>query len=273
MPWRGRWRTELGGCLVTHAIHAHDMLVTALGPIRTVFARTATRVIAISEAGARDMHDAYAIPRSRIDVTPLGVRPLGTRAVTPEAELRARLALGPGRILLSVGQQQPYKAQDQLIRALAALPAEHADVVLALPGGPTAWGEELAALATSLGVADRVRLLGFVDDADVEGLYAAATAVLQPSRMEGFGLPALEALQRGRPLASSGRSALGEVVGDAGLRFDPDDVGAITGAMARLLEDPALREDLSARGPARAAAFTWEATAAATVASYRRAVG
>jgi glycosyltransferase involved in cell wall biosynthesis len=233
---------------------------------------TATRVIAISEAGAEDISKAYAIPRAKIDVTPLGVRTVALAEPTPEPELRARLGLGDGRILLSIGQQQPYKAQDQLIRALAALGAGHDDVVLALPGPPTAWGAELERLAAALGVADRVRLLGFVDDADVEGLFAVAAGVVQPSRMEGFGLPALEALQRARPLACSGRSALGEVVGGAALRFDPDDVADVTSALARLLDDEALRADLAVRGPLRAAAFTWEATAAATLESYRRAL-
>jgi alpha-1,3-rhamnosyl/mannosyltransferase len=233
---------------------------------------TATRVIAISEAGAEDISKAYAIPRAKIDVTPLGVRTVALAEPTPEPELRARLGLGEGRVLLSIGQQQPYKAQDQLIRGLAALDGSHDDVVLALPGPPTAFGAELEALAAELGVAERVRLLGFVDDADVEGLFAIATGVVQPSRMEGFGLPALEALHRARPLACSGRSALGEVVGDAALRFDPDDVGSVAAAMARLLDDADLRADLAVRGPLRAATFTWEATAAATLESYRRAL-
>ncbi|QEC46261.1 glycosyltransferase family 4 protein [Baekduia soli] len=230
----------------------------------------ATRVIAISHAGAADIARSYGIAPERIDVTPLGVRAVALAAPTPEPELRDRLALGAGPVLLSVGQQQPYKAQDQLIRALAQLGRR--DVVLALPGPPTDYGGELARLAAGLGVGDRVRLLGFVSDADVEGLFAVATAVLQPSRMEGFGLPALEAMQRGRPLACSGRSALGEVVGDAALLVDPDDVGSIAAAMGRLLDDEALRDDLGRRGPARASEFTWEATAQATVESYRRAL-
>jgi glycosyltransferase involved in cell wall biosynthesis len=232
-------------------------------------ARRATRMIAISQAGADDIAQHYGIDPARIDVTPLGVRTVALAEPTPEPELRERLGLGAGPVLLSVGQQQPYKAQDQLIRALAALDRD--DVVLALPGPPTDFGAELERLAEALGVAERVRVLGFVSDEDVEGMYAIAAAVLQPSRMEGFGLPALEALHRGRPLAASGRSALGEVVGDAGLLLDPDDVGSIVAAMRRLLEDDALRDRLALLGPRRAAAFTWEATADATVASYRRA--
>jgi alpha-1,3-rhamnosyl/mannosyltransferase len=232
-------------------------------------ARRATRMIAISQAGADDIAQHYGIDPARIDVTPLGVRTVALAEPTPEPALRERLGLGAGPVLLSVGQQQPYKAQDQLIRALAALDRD--DVVLALPGPPTDFGAELERLAEALGVAERVRVLGFVSDEDVEGLYAIAAAVLQPSRMEGFGLPALEALHRGRPLAASGRSALGEVVGDAGLLLDPDDVGSIVAAMRRLLDDDALRDRLSLLGPRRAAAFTWEATADATVASYRRA--
>jgi glycosyltransferase involved in cell wall biosynthesis len=233
--------------------------------------RLATRVIAISQAAADDIVGAYGLDPRKVDVTPLGVRFGGANAVTPEPELRGRLGLGAGRVLLSVGQQQPYKAQAELIRALAAL--GEPDVVLALPGAPTGYGEELERLARELGVAERARMLGFVSDPDVEGLYAVATAILQPSRMEGFGLPALEALRRGKPVACSGRSALGEVVGDAALLLDPDDLGSVVTAMRRLLDDAELRADLARRGPPRAAAYTWEATAAATLASYRRAIG
>lgn len=232
-------------------------------------ARWSTRVIAISEQGRRDIAGAYDLDPARIDVTPLGVRLPDTAPTV--GDVRERLGIGPGRLLLCVGQQQPYKAQAELLRAVAAL--RDSDLQVALPGGPTAYGEELRHLADALGIADRTHLLGFVDDADIEALYAEAAVVVQPSRMEGFGLPALEALARGRPLACSGRSALGEVVGDAALRFDPDDVASIAAALRRLLDDEGLRVELARRGPERAAAFTWEATAAATVAAYRRALG
>jgi glycosyltransferase involved in cell wall biosynthesis len=92
-----------------------------------------------------------------------------------------------------------------------------------------------------------------------------------PSLHEGFGLPVLEALQRGVPVACSDRSSLPEVAGDAALLFDPEDVGAIRTALARLLRDGALRAELAARGRAQAASFSWERTAELTAASYARA--
>jgi glycosyltransferase involved in cell wall biosynthesis len=111
-----------------------------------------------------------------------------------------------------------------------------------------------------------------VDAAELEGLYALATAVVFPSLYEGFGLPVLEAMGRGVPVATSDRSSLPEVAGDAALRFDPTDVAAIRAAIERLLGDPAERRRLSAAGRERAAAFTWERTAELTVAAYERAL-
>jgi glycosyltransferase involved in cell wall biosynthesis len=109
--------------------------------------------------------------------------------------------------------------------------------------------------------------------ADLEGLYRAASCVVFPSLYEGFGLPVLEAMARGVPVACSNRSSLPEVAGDAALAFDPEDVDAIRSAMESLLTDAALADRLREAGRERAALFTWERTAELTVASYRRALG
>jgi glycosyltransferase involved in cell wall biosynthesis len=93
-----------------------------------------------------------------------------------------------------------------------------------------------------------------------------------PSFYEGFGLPVLEAMRRGVPVACSDRSSLPEVAGDAALIFDPGDQAAVTAALTRLLDDPALRDRLRAAGREQSARFTWRATAEATAASYRRAL-
>ena len=103
--------------------------------------------------------------------------------------------------------------------------------------------------------------------------YADADAVAYVSLYEGFGLPVLEAMAAGTPVVASNTSSLPELTGDAALLVDPEDVDAIADALARLLSDPALADDLRARGRARAATFTWTATARATLDVYRHVTG
>jgi glycosyltransferase involved in cell wall biosynthesis len=141
-----------------------------------------------------------------------------------------------------------------------------------VPGYPTPHERELRALAAELGIADRVRLPGWLPPEDLEGLYAAASCVVFPSLYEGFGLPVLEAMARGVPVACSNRSSLPEVAGDAALLFDPEDVDAIRAAVERLLGDAELRARLSEAGRGRADGFTWRRTAELTAASYERAL-
>jgi glycosyltransferase involved in cell wall biosynthesis len=234
-------------------------------------ARRADRVLAISEAAAADFPRSAGLDPARIDVAPLGVRmpPPGAIA-TPEDELRARLGLGSRPIVLSIAQKRAYKNLGALIRALPELPREP---VLVL-GGPTGDDEpRLRALADELGVAERVRFLDWIEDADLTTLYRVAACFSLPSLIEGFGLPILEAMSHGTPVACSNRWSLPEVAGDAALLFDPDDQAAVTTALRRLLEDRALAEQLGRDGVERARAFTWERTARATLASYRRATG
>jgi glycosyltransferase involved in cell wall biosynthesis len=231
-------------------------------------ARAADRILTISEATKQDLIETIGLRPDRIDVTPLGARADGARP-TPEAELRTRLGLGRGRFLLSVAQKQPHKNLSSLIRALAKLDD---DVELVLAGASAPHEAELRALADRLELADRVRFLAWVTNADLAGLYEAAAGFVLPSFLEGFGLPVLEAMQHGTPVACSNRSALPEVAGDAALLFDPYDQESVTGAIRRLLGDEKLRADLVRRGYEQAGRFTWEQTAAGTLAGYRRAI-
>jgi glycosyltransferase involved in cell wall biosynthesis len=233
-------------------------------------ARLATRVIAISEATKADLVATLGMPPDRIDVTPLGFRLDERVDPEPEAALRARFDLGDGPVVLSVAQKREHKNLGALIRALAALPSQRA--VLVLPGSPTPHEAELRTLAEQLGVSDRVRFPGWISNAELEGLYALASVFALPSFEEGFGLPILEAMGRGVPVACSNTSSLPEVAGDAAELFDPGSVSSVTAALDRLLQDERHRTDLIERGRARLAGFTWERTAEATLASYRRAI-
>jgi glycosyltransferase involved in cell wall biosynthesis len=144
---------------------------------------------------------------------------------------------------------------------------------LVLPGYRTPHEDELRRRAVELDLAAKVRFLGWIDPTELEGLYSAAACFVFPSLMEGFGLPVLEAMARGVPVACSGGGALGEIAGDAALRFDPKSEREVAAAIERLLTDPAEAQRLRAAGREQAAQFTWAATAAGVVASYRRTLG
>lgn len=231
--------------------------------------RHAGRVFAVSRAARDDFVHTLGVPCERIDVTPSGVRPPSAQASVSEDELRARLELGRARVVLCVAQKRPYKNLHRLVRTLPRL-AE--DVVLVLPGSQTAYEGELRALAHELGVDERVRFPSWLSEDELESMYALASAFVLPSLIEGFGLPVLEAMVRGVPVACSNVSALPEVAGDAALLFDPENQDEMTTAVRRLLDDRALAERLVARGHERAGEFTWERTGAASLAGYRRAI-
>jgi glycosyltransferase involved in cell wall biosynthesis len=231
--------------------------------------RRSHRVMADSGSTADDLVRELRVPRGKIDVVPLGVGATARAAPALEADLRARHGLGPRPIVLTVAAKRPHKNLPRLLEALALIPSERRPVLL-VPGYGTFHDDALTASVARLGIADDVRLLGWVDDAELEGLYAAAALFAFPSLYEGFGLPVLEAMARGVPVACSDRGSLREVAGDAARRFDPERPPEIAAAIEALLADPAEADRLRAAGRAQAARFTWQATARATLDSYER---
>jgi glycosyltransferase involved in cell wall biosynthesis len=231
--------------------------------------RRSHRVIVPSEATRRDLVERLGADPAAIDVVPEGVG----RAARPGARLGEPLreALAGRPYVLSVSAKRPHKNLRRLIGALALIPPPRRPR-LVLPGYPTPHEAELRERAAALGVAGDVLFLGFVSGDDLEGLYAGAALFAFPSLYEGFGLPVLEAMSRGVPVATSGRASLAEVAGDAALLFDPEDERAIADAMERVLGDPDLARRLRERGRVQAARFSWTAAAEGTVASYRRAL-
>jgi glycosyltransferase involved in cell wall biosynthesis len=254
-----------------HHPEAMDMrarvVMRALAPL---CGHRARRVIAISEAAAEDVSEMLMIPREKFDITPLGIAALRPeRAVSEEVAMRERLGLGVRPLVLCVAAKRAHKNLDGLIRAMAQLPATRP--LLVLPGSSNAYEQELRRLAGELGIADDVIFPPWVGEEDLEALFAAASCFVLPSFQEGFGLPVLEAMARGVPVACSNTSSLPEVVGDAALLFDPSDPRAIAAQIERLLNDRSLAEALIARGYARCEQFTWVQTAQRTLESYRRA--
>ncbi len=234
-------------------------------------ARRSDRVIADSRSTRDDLVAMLGLRPDRIDVVPLGLGSVRRATPLDEAEVRAHLALGERQVLLSLSAKRPHKNLPALIGALARIPPERRPV-LVLPGYPTAHEDELRARARVLDVEADVRFPEWVSHEELEGLWALTRAFVFPSLYEGFGLPVLEAMARGVPVACSNASSLPEVAGDAALLFDPHNEAAIAAAIERLLSEPAEVRRLRARGLQRAREFTWERTARLTLQSYRRAL-
>ncbi|HEV3035772.1 MAG TPA: glycosyltransferase family 1 protein [Solirubrobacteraceae bacterium] len=234
--------------------------------------RRSHRVIADSQSTREDLIELLGVSTERVDVVPLGLGTVCRSTPLPERDLRARLELGERSVVLSLSAKRPHKNLLALIGALARIePADRP--VLVLPGYPTTHELELRARADALGIEEDVRFPAWVSSEELEGLWSIARAFVFPSLYEGFGLPVLEAMARGVPVACSNASSLPEVAGDAALLFDPHDEAAIASAISRLLGDESLRARLQALGSAQAQRFTWERTARLTLESYARALG
>jgi glycosyltransferase involved in cell wall biosynthesis len=249
-----------------------------VSPLRRYLGRVVPRsiersdwVLADSAHTRSDLITLFGVPPEKVEVLYSGVDSrFSPRPETEElVHLRERYGIGARPYVLSVGTLQPRKNFVRLIRAFARLRDERLvqsvrlnqsvfDLQLVIAGGKGWLYEEIFAEAERH---ESVRLIGFVDDADLPALYRNAALFAFPSLYEGFGLPVLEAMACGTPVVCSSKSSLPEVAGEAGLLVDPLDVDALSEAMARVLEDKTLREEMVARGYAQAAQFTWERAA------------
>jgi glycosyltransferase involved in cell wall biosynthesis len=234
-------------------------------------ARRSHRVIADSLSTRNDLIDLIGLAAERIDVVPLGLGAVRRAEPLAETDVRERMGLSRRRVVLSLSAKRPHKNLLALIGALARIPRADRPM-LVLAGYPTEHEAQLRERANTLGLDDDVRFPGWLSDSEVEGLWAIADAFVFPSLYEGFGLPVLEAMARGVPVACSNASSLPEVAGGAALLFDPHDESAIADALAQLLTDTQLADRLRAGGRERVRRFTWERTARATIDSYLRAL-
>jgi glycosyltransferase involved in cell wall biosynthesis len=234
-------------------------------------ARRADRILTFSQASRDDIVDLLRVPANVVDVIPLaaGLEP----RVEPVSEslLRAQLELGDGPVVLAVSTKIRHKNVLRLVQAMQSVVDAVPKAVLVVPGRPTAYEHVLAEEVQRLGLEANVRLPAWLAAEELEALYRHAACFVCPSLREGFGLPVLEAMARGVPVACSNTSSLPEVAGDAARYFDPRNVEEIASAVIELLQDEGLRGRLAAAGRAQERRFTWRATAEATLSSYERA--
>ena len=232
-------------------------------------ARRADAVLVPSTFTADELREHSDVDAARVHVTPLASSLPTTQATDIDGVLE-RLGV-PRPYVLSVGTLEPRKNQARLVRAFRRLAAEGRPHALVL-NGPDGWlDDELHRELAAEGPGRVVRTRD-LDANDLDALYRGADVFAYPALYEGFGLPVVEALARGVPTVAAEGSSISEVAGDAGVLVDPLDEQAIADSIARVLDDRSLADDLRRRGPERAATFSWQETARATLRVYRHVV-
>jgi len=228
-------------------------------------ARTAARIIVPSVATRDDLVALFGVRREKIDVIPLAAdAQFVPQDQTQVARVRDKYGLAD-EYVLSVGINKPHKNMVALIDAWQSLGETQRTLVIA-----GAWDARYASVIGRQ--SSVVRFISNVDDRDLPALYSGAAVFVMPSLYEGFGLPPLEAMACGAPVVCSNAASLPEVVGEAAVLVSPRDVGAIGGAIARVLSDAGWRDELRAKSRARAAQFSWERTARQTLGVYQEVV-
>ena len=255
--------------------HLHTRVKRIFFPMAIRFsARTAQALIADSESTRQDAIRILQIPPDKIVAVQLGVDPkfrviddsLALERVRREYKL-------PERFMLYVGLVEPRKNVPILIRAYKNLVDQGIAIPLVVVGRFGWMYSEVFDQIEKLGLQERVQFTGYVPSDDLPNIYNLASLFVYPTRYEGFGFPALEAMACGVPLITSAVSSLPELVGDAGILVLPDDVDELTQAIGSVLRNPDLQAELARKGPIQAAEFTWERTAEQTLQVYRRVLG
>jgi glycosyltransferase involved in cell wall biosynthesis len=232
----------------------------------------AALVVAMTSWGRQDFIDSYRLSPEKVAVVPGGsvIREYPAPAPSDLDALRGRISL-PDSFLLYPAQTWPHKNHGRLLEAIARVRDESGVTIpLICPGKQTRDYGQIKELIDQLGLAETTSFPGFVSSLELRGLYELATALVFPSRFEGWGLPICEAFDAGLPVVSSNATGLPDVVGDAGLLFDPDDVGEMARQVHRLWTDLELRDSMREKGMRRAAEFSFDRTARLFRAHYRQ---
>jgi glycosyltransferase involved in cell wall biosynthesis len=232
----------------------------------------AAAVVAMSSWGRQDLISSYGLDPAKVWVVP-GASVLSAYPAPTAEELeamRSRFGL-PERFLLYPAQPWPHKNHERLLEALALVSDRTGTPVpLVCSGAPAGAFERVRERAVELRISEAISFPGFVSPKELRGLYELATALVFPSRFEGWGLPVCEAFSAGLPVAASSATGLPDLIGDAGLIFDPESPEQIAEAVQRLWDEGELRETLARRGLKRNEELGWERTVRLFRAHYRR---
>jgi len=233
--------------------------------------RWTDHIISVSKSTKQDTVEHLGVPEDKITVVYEAANPIFCPIDRAEAQEQVRNRHGvDGPFVLFVSTIEPRKNVPTLLRALHQLrQCYKEDIRLVLAGGRGWLFEDAFAVVEDLKLDDRVHFLGRVSSQDLLYLYNAAEMLAHPAFYEGFGLPPLEAMACGLPVIVSDVASLPEVVGDAGLLIDPNDVDELTVAMWRLLNDSELWQEMRGKGLRQAGRFSWERAARETLDIYR----
>ncbi len=251
-------------------------LVRLYTALVTTAARRAHFILTDSQASRQDIRKHLHVPDNRVRVVYLAAapyyRPVSDTAALHSVHQKYRL---PERFVLWLSSFDVRKNAAALLHAYTWVAHALGDaypLVMAgnVPARDTPLFPDPRRIAVELGIATIVLYPGFIAEEDKPAVYSAATAFVYPSRYEGFGLPVLEAMACGTPVVTSNTTSLPELVGDAAFQVSPGDTRSMGAAIIALCVDESLREELRCRGLARAATFTWQRTASATLDAYRQ---
>lgn len=212
-------------------------------------------------------------PDDRISVIHLASRPTITRLESNHSKLvLSKMGIKAKDYWLGVGTLEPRKNYRLLIEAYAQLVSRGENRPLYIAGGAGWLESDIGDFVIKYGLAEKIRFLGYVSDEQLSALYSSCFAFIYPSLYEGFGLPIVEAMSCGAPVIASNTTSMPEVVGDAGVLFNPDSVESLVYAMQELLTNVNQREVLIARGLERSKLFSWEKSAKAVLDIYEKVV-
>jgi glycosyltransferase involved in cell wall biosynthesis len=233
--------------------------------------KKARRVLVPSDFTRDEILEVYQPMPEKIVVTPCGVLTHFQPIKDPTAlqEIRRKYGI-ENDFILAVGNIQPRKNLVGLIRAYAILKSQGLDSMPLVVVGKSRWqvGEVYQAVQSN-NLEKQIIFTGYIPEQDLLLLYNAAKVFVYPSFYEGFGLPVVEAMTCGTPVITSNRASLPWVAGEATLLIDPDRPNEIAEALAKVLADENLAKEMSRKGLEQAARFSWENTAALTLAAYQ----